>query len=95
MNPPSEAVYLSRLADTFWAEGEFDAAIRHYREARQLDPRLIEPCWALAWLYAERGQADAALRACRDAIALPLGDRLRGELTALEGLLHAHASPAE
>ena len=85
--PPSDAVLQARLADTFWVERDFDAAVRHYRRARRLNPRLAEPCWALAWLHAQQGQAAAALRACRDALALPLSGPLRSELQSLEKLL--------
>jgi tetratricopeptide (TPR) repeat protein len=90
--PPSEAVYQSRLADTFWVERDFDAAIRHYDAARRCDPHLIEPCLSLAWLHAERGNADAALHACRDCLALASGARLREELPSLQKLLRAHLS---
>jgi tetratricopeptide (TPR) repeat protein len=89
-NPPSEAMYQTRLADSFWVERDFDAAIRHYEAARRCDPRLIEPCLSLAWLYTERGNADAALDACRDSFALASGARRRGELQSLRELLRAH-----
>jgi tetratricopeptide (TPR) repeat protein len=89
--PPSEAVRQSRLADACWVERDFYEAIRHYEEARRLDPRLAEPRWALAWLYAELGQAGPALAACRQGLSLPLPPELRDELSALEKLLQGSA----
>jgi hypothetical protein len=90
--PPSEAMYQSRLGDTFWVERDFDAAIRHYDAARRCDPHLIEPCLSLAWLHAERGNADAALHVYRDSVALASGARLREEMQSLQKLLRAHLS---
>jgi tetratricopeptide (TPR) repeat protein len=90
--PPSPAVRESRLGDTFWVERDFDAALRHYRAARRLQPRLAEPCWALAWLHAQRGEADEALAACRAGLALPVPEPMRAELRALARLLRAHGS---
>jgi Flp pilus assembly protein TadD len=94
-DPPSEAVRVSRLADTFWVEQDYEEAVRLYREARRHDPRRAEPSQALAWLYAERGQAEAALGACRDALSLPLADPQRDEIQSLQDLLRAHAPHAE
>jgi tetratricopeptide (TPR) repeat protein len=92
LSPPSEAVRLSRVASTFWVERDFDRAVRLYRQARRADPRLVEPCWALAWLQAQLGQADAALRACRAGLRLqPSGGR--SDLLALEALLVRYAAP--
>jgi tetratricopeptide (TPR) repeat protein len=85
--PPDEAVRQTRLADASWVERNYAVAIHHYREARRLDPRLQEPCWALAWLYAQRGEAGPALAACREALALSLAPNLRDEMHALEELL--------
>ena len=89
---PAAALLECRLAATFWVERDFDSALRHYREARRLDPQLAGPCWSLAWLHAELGQAAPALAACRAGLALPLSDdRLRQELQALEVLLQPYA----
>jgi tetratricopeptide (TPR) repeat protein len=88
---PSEAVRQSRLADACWVERDFPEAIRHYEDARRLDSRLPEPCWALAWLYAELGQAGPALSACQQGLTLPLAPELRDELSALEKLLRGSA----
>jgi tetratricopeptide (TPR) repeat protein len=92
--PPSEAVRQSRLADAYWVERDFEAAIFHYQEARQLDPRLVEPRWALAWLYAELGQAGPALAVCREGLALRLEPESRSELESLERLLQTTVPPA-
>jgi tetratricopeptide (TPR) repeat protein len=87
--PPSEALRRSRLADAYWVERVFERAFALYQEASWLDPRLVEPRWALAWLYAELGQAGLALAVCRQALALPLDPDNRSELETLERLLQA------
>jgi len=92
--PPSEAVRQSRLADAYWVERDFEAAIVHYQEARRLNPRLVEPRWALTWLYAELAQAGPALEVCREGLALPLEPEIRSQLETLERLLQASAASA-
>jgi tetratricopeptide (TPR) repeat protein len=90
--PPAEAVRHSRLGDACWVERDFESAIAHYQKARRLDPQLVEPCWALAYLYAERGQAAPALLACREGLSRALPLNLRDELKALEELLEGNSS---
>lgn len=58
---PSEAVRQARVAATYWAERNLDAAADEYRRARQTDPTLADAAWALAWVETERGRAAAAL----------------------------------
>jgi tetratricopeptide (TPR) repeat protein len=90
---PSPAVLQSRLGDTFWVEGKVGEAVGCYEAAHRLDPRLADPCWALAWLHAQRGDAEAGLRACWDGLALSLPDGLRTEQENLEKLLRRYARP--
>jgi hypothetical protein len=95
---PSPAVRESRLGDTFWVERDFDAALRHYHAARRSEPRLGEPCWALTWLHAQRGEAGDALAACRAGLALPTSEPMHAEFRALEKLLRVqsrHGVPRE
>lgn len=91
MAPPTEAIRQSRLADACWVERDFEGAVLHYQKARQFDPRLVEPRWALARLYAELGQAGPALAVCREGLALLREPGLRSELETLETLLQVHA----
>jgi tetratricopeptide (TPR) repeat protein len=84
---PSRALRRCRVASTFWAEGDIGAALRGFEEARAADPGLAEACWGMAMLQAQRGDAGAARRACREGLALPLDDRQRSDLDALRQLL--------
>jgi tetratricopeptide (TPR) repeat protein len=84
---PSAAVRVARLGCTFWVERDHAAAVRCYERARRADPGLPEPPWALAWIHAEVGQAEAGLRACRAALRLPLPPGTRKELESLQALL--------
>jgi tetratricopeptide (TPR) repeat protein len=88
--PPSEALRCNRLGDSLWVERHHEQAERYYEQAHRLDPGLGLPCWGLAWLGAQQGRAGAALRACRQGLALPLSARLREELQLLTGLLQPH-----
>ncbi len=91
--PPSEAVRQSRLGDAAWVGRDFETARGRYREARRLDPRLAEPCWALAWLCAERGEADAALEACRAGISLTGDADMKNDLKALQSIIELGKAP--
>jgi tetratricopeptide (TPR) repeat protein len=84
---PSEALRLCRLASTFWVERNWKAAVSHFQQARQADPQLAEACWGLAMLQGQLGDAPAALEACRTGLRLPLNERQRSDLKALEKLL--------
>jgi tetratricopeptide (TPR) repeat protein len=84
---PSATVRECRLAATFWVERDFGAAREHFYVARAADPRLAEACWGLAMLHAQCGDVGAALEACRAGLEVPLNDRQRADLTALEQLL--------
>jgi tetratricopeptide (TPR) repeat protein len=83
----SEALRECRLAGTYWAEGDFDAALHHYQEARQADPQRAEACWGLAMLYTQLGQAGLALDACRQGLRLSPSPRQRSDLEALQQFL--------
>jgi tetratricopeptide (TPR) repeat protein len=85
--PAAPAVQLSRVAGTYWVERDFETALRLYTQARQADPRLSEPCWALAWMHTQLGQAEPALEACRAALGLELPERVRKQMEELEKLL--------
>jgi tetratricopeptide (TPR) repeat protein len=87
---PSEALRLCRLAATFWVEREVAAADRLYLQALEADARLAEAWRDLAWLHAQRGQAEAAERACRERLRLPLDDQQRKELLSLRALLRRY-----
>jgi tetratricopeptide (TPR) repeat protein len=84
---PSAARLRCRIAATFWVEGDLEAAVRGFEEARTAEPRLGEACWALAVLHAERGDAGPALEACRRGADLPLNARQRSDLEAWRQLL--------
>jgi tetratricopeptide (TPR) repeat protein len=90
--PPSAALRLCRVADTYWVERDVNTAVRFYDQARQTDPRLPEPRVALAWLHCEEGQADAALGACSEALSLSHSDAVRSKLESLQKLLLPYAS---
>jgi hypothetical protein len=88
---PSEAVRHCRLACTFWVERDFASALRHYAEARNTDAKLAEPCWGLAMLHAQLGDAELALSACRQGLGLTLTSRQRSDLEALQRFLRSYA----
>jgi tetratricopeptide (TPR) repeat protein len=89
---PSIALRQSRLASTYWAEGDFDAAVRHFQQARQSDPRLAEACWGLAMLHTQRGEAEDALEACRRGLEAAPNTRQRADLEALERFLRPYVT---
>jgi tetratricopeptide (TPR) repeat protein len=88
--PPSEALRLCRLGDTKWVERDYDAAIADYEQSRRLDPSLLQPCWALAWIQAQRGVADRSLPACQAALARNPTHSTRAALQSLESLVRIH-----
>jgi len=89
---PSTALRLARVASTFWIERDFEAAVRHYREARASAPDMAEIAWALAMLHTQRGDAASAREACRQGLRLALNTRQREDLQALDQLLRPHTS---
>jgi tetratricopeptide (TPR) repeat protein len=91
-DPPSEALRRGRLASTYWIERDFASAIVLYQDALREDSQSGEPCWALAWLFTQRGEADEALRACRQARQRQLSERARSDMEALEKLLAPYAT---
>jgi len=80
---PSGALRSCRVAATFWAEGELDAASRLFRQAAHADPRLPEAWWGLAMVRAQAGDAGTVREACREALRLPLNERMRNDLESL------------
>jgi tetratricopeptide (TPR) repeat protein len=84
---PSTGVRQSRLASTYWVEGDFATAVRHYQQARKSDPQLAEACWSLAMLHTQLGEADPALDCCRQGLRLSVNPRQRSDLEALERFL--------
>jgi tetratricopeptide (TPR) repeat protein len=88
---PSEAVRLCRLGDTKWVERDYTSAIADYEQAHRLDDSLITPCWALAWLQAQRGRGAASLAACEEALARNPQGPTRTALEALASLVRLHA----
>jgi hypothetical protein len=93
---PSEALRACRVAATFWVERDLTAAAQAYEAARQTDPGLPEPFWALAWIDTERGQAAAALDRLGSASSVDLPAQVRTELAALAAFLRRYvpAAPA-
>jgi tetratricopeptide (TPR) repeat protein len=89
---PSEALRHCRLASTFWVEQEMDAALHHYRAAREADARLAEASWGLAMLHTQLGRADAALHACTEGLRLMLNAQQRADLKALQTFLVPYAA---
>lgn len=89
---PSTALRQSRLASTYWVEGDFDAAVRHYQQARKSDPRLAEACWGPALLHTQLGEADNALEACRCGLEAAANAQQRADLEALERFLRPYVT---
>ena len=80
---PSEAERFSRLGDAWWVEDELDKAAQRYRRALEIEPKHADALWALAMLYAERGQADKTRAACQEALACDLPEVREQELRAI------------
>jgi tetratricopeptide (TPR) repeat protein len=80
---PSEADRLSRLADTWWVEGDLAQAEQGYRAALASDPQHGDSLWALAMLYAEQGVADKTRSACLAALEIDLPRPRQDELREL------------
>jgi tetratricopeptide (TPR) repeat protein len=89
---PSAALRRCRVAGTFWAEGDLQAAVAGFQEARAADPRLGEACWALALLHAQKGDAARAVQACRQGLRLSLTARQRSDLEDWERFLLPYAA---
>ena len=84
---PSPALKDCRLAAAFWVERNFDAALKHYRMALEIEPKLAEIWWGLAKLHGELGDAQGAREACRRGLALPLTSRQQADLEMLQTLV--------
>ena len=89
---PSTALRQSRQASTYWVEGDFNTAVRHYQQARKNDPRLAEACWGLAMLHTQLGEAEDALEACRCGLEAAPNPRQRADLEALERFLRPYVT---
>jgi tetratricopeptide (TPR) repeat protein len=88
---PSPALKLTRVATARFAALDFEAALRGYRSALQLDARLGEAWFGVALLHTQRGQATAALAAAREGTGGNLTPAQRAFLTALDALVAPYA----
>jgi Tfp pilus assembly protein PilF len=77
----------SRLGSTFWVERDLNAAMQHFRAAKQADPHRPEVYWALAMLHVQLGEADLALDACRHGLEQHPNERQRLDLEGLQRLV--------
>jgi tetratricopeptide (TPR) repeat protein len=89
---PSASLRSCRVASTFWAEGDLEAAIGRYRKASENDPQQAEPWWALALLYTEQGEAAPAYQACEQGRRLSHDAQQSADLEALRHLLLPYVS---
>jgi hypothetical protein len=80
---PSPAARLSRLADTWWVEGNFTKAEQGYRAAIEAESAHPDSRWALAMLYADRGAAAETRLACTEALKCDLPGPQRDEMHAI------------
>lgn len=87
-----EADRLVRLAATYWAERDLKRAVILGQQAREKDPQSAEAHWLLAWLYAEQGDAEWALRVIDDAQSMP---EVREEFDLLKTMLLRYRSRTE
>lgn len=85
--PAAPGLREARLASTFWAQRDFDTALRHFLAARVAAPQLVEASWGLAMLYAQLGRANDSLHACREGLRAPLSEQQRADLEGLQRLL--------
>jgi hypothetical protein len=90
---PSSAARLSRVADTWWVEGDLAKAERDYRAAIEADSGHPDSRWALAMLYADQGAAVQARLACIEALECDLADPQREELRAVLAMLTLREEP--
>jgi tetratricopeptide (TPR) repeat protein len=74
---PDPAVAEARIAATYLAEEDLDAARQAYRRALAAKPGLFEACYGLAVLEADAGDATATLELAKTAIAAAPDDRSR------------------
>jgi tetratricopeptide (TPR) repeat protein len=74
---PDPAVAAARIAATYLAEEDFEAARKAYRRALGAKPELFEACYGLAVLEADAGDAAAATVMARKAVILARDDRSR------------------
>jgi tetratricopeptide (TPR) repeat protein len=87
-SPPADETQLRwLLADAYAAEGRHDAASELYGEILAKRPELAEIGLALATLKAKTGELDAALAACRSAMAAAPREAVEADLQAWERLL--------
>jgi tetratricopeptide (TPR) repeat protein len=68
-DPPRPALQAARIAVTHFAEGDYEAAGRHYRKALMLEPDLFEAHYGLARLKADAGRASESAAAAEGAVA--------------------------
>jgi tetratricopeptide (TPR) repeat protein len=70
---------------------DLEEAGRHYRKAADEDPKLGEAWWGVAQLETERGDARAALTACREAKQCQLTRQQQAAIQQLEPWLARYA----
>jgi tetratricopeptide (TPR) repeat protein len=84
---PSEAERCSRLGDVWCVDGQWDKAEQYYRRTLETEPKHADAHWALAMLYAERGQADKTRVACQEALKCDLPEAREQELRAILSII--------
>jgi tetratricopeptide (TPR) repeat protein len=90
--PPSEALRICRIADSYAASGDRREALQLYHRAAALDPALAEPFQGQAILHFEAGEAELARDACRQALQRPLPADAREHLQDFAELLQRPAT---
>jgi tetratricopeptide (TPR) repeat protein len=88
-----DADLMNRLGETFFLQGDLDAAERCFRQAVELDPSRYAPHWNLAKLALQRRQTRVALRHLSQ--ARQLAPRRYGVLYNLESVYRQLGQTAE
>lgn len=92
---PDPAIAAARIAATYLAEEDFEAARKSYRRALAAKPGLFEACYGLAVLEADAGEAAAALEMARKAVASAPDDRSRDASASLLQAVERFAAPRD
>ncbi|MEW4568137.1 tetratricopeptide repeat protein [Tautonia sp. JC769] len=82
-DPPDPALRQARVAATFYAEDDLDAARDAYRQALRDDPDLFDAHFGLALVEFDAGRADVALDNARNALSRSPDDAARSAVEAI------------
>jgi tetratricopeptide (TPR) repeat protein len=87
---PSESLRRCRIAETCLVEQQLTRSEELFRQALAAEPALAEAWWALATIYAQRGDAEGAYECCQQGLQYDLTPDARSDLVRLKAIVEPY-----